>query len=343
MNLCKKDCKKCTYFNSCGGCSYCEASLCDSNCKVCGSICIKRGKGLVYINNIIKQELEIKKNKNFDIPGYIPILPDRLNNLLDIDDIKLIALHGGNALKSNGQGVRRLYRENGYNKAINIGKNIDGILEFYVRDRTLEGIWDSRESLYKELKDMKLKAVIAPNFSVYEDTPRVEHLYNIRRSIIIYNELIDYGINAIPDISWYNINDLDFWIEKLNNSECSIIAFSFQVVDVRLKASNLWKNYLAGFRYLIKNLNKNIKIIIVGLNSYNRIKEVYDSAKNSKVESIHVLNQTAYINCQRGVLTEGNVRDIITSREELLKMNIKYLNGIYDLDLRRETMEVAKG
>ena len=44
MNLCKKDCKKCTYFNSCGGCSYCEASLCDSNCKVCGSICIKRGK-----------------------------------------------------------------------------------------------------------------------------------------------------------------------------------------------------------------------------------------------------------------------------------------------------------
>ena len=88
---------------------------------------------------------------------------------------------------------------------------------------------------------MKLKAVIAPNFSVYEDTPRVEHLYNIRRSIIIYNELIDYGINAIPDISWYNINDLDFWIEKLNNSECSIIAFSFQVVDVRLKASNYGK------------------------------------------------------------------------------------------------------
>lgn len=330
MNLCKKSCEKCFYFNRCGGCSFCEASICDSNCKSCGSICVKRGNGVAYIKEFINEKLTLKKNRDIDIPGYIPIIKDRLPRLLEMQEVSLVGIHGGTALKSNGKGVRKIYKENGFRAALNISNDMRGILEFYVRDRTLEGIWESREKLYQEVKDMKLEAVISSNFSVYEDAPRIEHLYNINRSIIIYNELIDFGINAIPDVSWYNINDLDYWIDLINNSKCSIISFSFQVVDVRLKASNLWKNYLTGFRYLAKNLKRNVKVIIVGLNSIIRINQVFLAAEGTNVRSLHILNQAAYIHSQRGVESEGNKRNVLLPKEDLLISNIKYLNSIFN-------------
>lgn len=327
INLCKKDCSKCNRFNRCGGCSLCEAAICGEKCDKCASICRKRGSSVVYANKILDKDINLSGNKDLNLPGYIPIIPDKLKEKLNTN---VISLHGGNVLKSNGKGVRKIYKENGYSNALNVSEGVSAILEFYVRDRTLEGIWDSRECIYKEINDLNLGAVIAPNFSVYEDAPRIEHLYNIQRSLIVYNELIESGINAIPDISWYNIDDLDFWVEKINRSECRIISFSFQVVDVRLKASNAWKNYIAGFRYLVNKLEKNIKIIIAGLNSSRRIEEIIKIVKDSNVKSIHILNQTAYLNSQRGVYS-GGIKDIKTPKTELFKKNLDYLDELYKI------------
>ncbi|MGF7058582.1 hypothetical protein [Brassicibacter mesophilus] len=58
----------------------------------------------------------------------------------------------------------------------------------------------------------------------------------MKRSTIVYNELIDYGINAVTDVSWYNIKDLNIWIEAIDKSRIKTIAFSFQTVGVQLKA-----------------------------------------------------------------------------------------------------------
>lgn len=327
QNLCQKQCSNCSNKKRCGGCSLCEASICDRNCKMCGTICIKRGKAVVFANKIISKKENLIQNKDFNISYHIPIIPDRLKKELDINEIPLVGIHGGVALSQNGINVRKIYRENGFKKALNLNKACKGILEFYVKDRTLEGIWKSREQLYSQIKEQEFEAVIAPNFSLYEDAPRIEHLYNIQRSITVYNELINYGINAIPDIAWYNINDLDFWIEQINMSGCKVIAFSFQVVDVKLKASNNWKNYLAGFKYLCKQIKGKIKIIVVGLNSETRISAIKQAITENI--TIHILNQSAYVQSQRGMCSEGRVQDIKTDKHSLLCKNIKYFNNIY--------------
>ncbi|MFT8349212.1 DUF4417 domain-containing protein [Clostridium saccharoperbutylacetonicum] len=285
---------------------------------------MKRGKAVVYANSIIKNKSELLKNREIELPKHIPIIPDKLKKEYKT---QMVGVHGGDALNINGTNVRKMYKENGFRKTLNVHESCNGLLQFYVKDRTLEGIWKAREKLYAEIKKMGFEAVIAPNFSLYEDAPRIEHLFNIERSITIYNELIKFGINAIPDVAWYNINDLDFWIEQINKSRCSMIAFSFQVVDVRLKASNLWKHYLAGFKYLCQGIKSNIKVIIVGVNSENRIFEIQKSISDNI--SLHVLNQSAYIQSQRGMYSNGRVRDLNTSKDKLLEMNIKYFDKLY--------------
>lgn len=323
-NLCKKDCNSCINCGRCGGCSFCEASICSKNCNSCGTICMKRGKAVVYANTIIKNKSELLKNKNIELPKHIPIIPDKLKKEYKT---QMIGIHGGDALNQNGTAVRKIYKESGFKKTLNINESCKGILQFYVRDRTLEGIWKARGQLYQEIKELGLEAVIAPNFSLYEDAPRIEHLFNIERSITIYNELINFGINAIPDVAWYNINDLDFWINQINKSKCNIIAFSFQVVDVRLKASNLWKHYLAGFKYLCEGIDFDIKVIIIGVNSESRIFEIRKAVKSNI--KLHVLNQSAYIQSQRGMYSNGRVKDLNTPKDILLDKNIQYFNEIY--------------
>lgn len=336
--LCKRKCSNCIFFKRCGGCSLCEASICSKNCLKCGTLCPRRGSSIRYLNEILKAPEELMTNKKAGIPHHIPILPDRLSETLDPEMAKMIGVHGGNVFSKNGESVRKVYREKGFKKVLNIDERCGGILEFYVKDRTLEGIWDNRKSIYPELLNQNFDLIIAPNFSVYEDCPRIEHIYNIQRSIIVYNELIKLGVNAVPDISWYNINDLDNWVYRINKSKCKIIAFSFQVVDLRLKASNAWKDYLAGFKYLCKGISNEISIIVVGITSHDRIVELMSVASSNI--SIHILNQSAYLQSQRGMNSDGRVRDIHTPKQILFYKNIKYFNNLCE-KVSRESVNIC--
>ena len=323
----KRNCDICIYKNSCGGCSLCEFMLCNKRCKCCPNLCPSRPQVVSCINRIGGTELQLKGNGDIDITAHIPILPDHLSASIDYSIMPIVGVHAGNMFSKNGEKISKIYVKNGFRKVLNIDDRCEGILEFYIKDRTLEGFWDNRKNIYKDLKKIGFKLLIAPNFSVYEDTPRIEHLYNMKRSAIVYNEMLEQGMNAAPDISWYGINDLERWCNEINKSKCKVISFSFQVVDVRLKASSTWKLYITGFRYLCQNISPKVKVIIAGISSARRIEEIHKAASGQKV---YVLNQSAYIQSRRGMISENRIRDIRTPINLILERNICYFNKIYN-------------
>ena len=266
---------------------------------------------------------------------HIPILPDRLANTPCYEAMPVVGVHGGNALARNGGRINKSYTNKGYAAALNLDPRTKGVLEFYVKDRTLEGLWDKRKDIYPVMKEMAFTKVISPNFSVYEDAPRVDHLYNIKRTTMVYNEMLDSGITAVPDVSWFNRDDLDRWCDEINKNNVKCISFSFQVVDVSLKPSNIWRNYLLGFRYLCRNIKKDVRVIVAGLVSPFRIYEVY---KASDGQRIHILNQSAYVQSRRGMASDTRRQDRDLPFDSLLGRNISYFNRIY-----AEMDEAAQG
>lgn len=328
ISLCGRDCCRCVMHGEiCAGCSLCEAAICAKNCDTCYAMCFNRPLTAAYINHIGGPGIELQPNMEINIPVHIPVLPDRFKKTPSYELLPVIGVHGENAFSRNGEKIRNLYEERGFCGALNVDERTQGILEFYIKDRTLEGFWDKRKSIYPAIKKLKFTAVITPNFSVYEDAPRVDHIYNIKRSSIVYNEMLNADIHAIPDVSWFDRKDLDRWCEEISRKGIKIISFGFQTVGVGMKTSNVWRTALLGFRYLSKNIMPDTEIIIAGLVSPFRIVEVYRAASGRK---LHILNQSAYLQSRRGMLSETRMQDKELSCDAIFSKNILYFSSVYE-------------
>lgn len=322
MGICGVDCNACKLEEHCGGCSLCEASICKRYCGYCEAVCPNRYNDTSYCNSMLNNinfDFKLCSNEKIDIPNFVPGISDKIKM-----ELPFIAVDGDSYLNSNGRHVTKRF-VNGYKFAV--GTNVDTkvLLHFYIKDKKLNGFWNNRYELYKSLRDFD--AVISPNFSVYEDAPRMDHMYNIIRSVTTYNEMIRYGIKAIPDISYYNLNDLDKWCKEINNSKVNTVSFSFQIVDVRLRASNNWKNNIAAFRYLCKNINRKLKIIIIGISSLSRYRFIKEASLGHK---LILVSHSPYIQSRRGILSDGGIKNLSLDINEILEKNLFYYKTMCD-------------
>lgn len=331
ISLCDRDCSKCIMKKEemCNGCSMCDVSLCrcGEKRKRCMVICPNKFGSFSLVKNTVLKE-SIIENKSLDLPIYIPVMPDKIKSNFNFKANKnIIAVHGEFLLNADGSKITGAYK-NGFRSALNLNKNINGVLEFYIKDRALEGFWDNRKHLYKELKHQDFLSIITPNFSVYEDAPRLEHIYNIQRSKTVYNEMRKEGLSAIPDVSWYSKEDLEFWINEINNNNIKTIAFSFMNVDTKLKASNSWKHYLLGFKIFNFKIPADVQIIVAGISSIKRIEEILKITKNRKVSFMH---QASWVNSRNGVsVKEKKQLDRSVSKDEIFQNNLDFYIKEYE-------------
>ena len=177
------------------------------------------------------------------------------------------------------------------------------------------------------MKEQNLRAIITPNFSLYEDAPRSEHLYNIQRVKRVYNEMIQEGLPVILDVVWATNEDLEFWINEINKSNIKTIAFSFMNVDTRLKASNAWRHYLLRYKILISRIPSDVEIIVAGISSIERAAEIRRISENRKISIMH---QAAWVNSRKGFsIKYKNQLDRSISKDEIFQMNLDFYNESY--------------
>ncbi len=90
-------------------------------------------------------------------------------------------------------------------------------LELYVEDRVLEGLWRNRPAVVEQIRGLGADLVLTPNYSVWVSDVRFAHLVNIRRAAVYYHELVEAGVPAVPDVSFYYWEpDGRLWAEWIN-------------------------------------------------------------------------------------------------------------------------------
>lgn len=326
MAFCGVKCWECKRFNiECSGCSMCEAPIvCNRKCANCIYSCCKRAGIALYYESISSQEKTSQKEKNIDfkIPKYIPTVPSPLRITYNADELSMLAVHAGKFFTDSGKDIARVYLQKGVYSALNINPKTKICLHFYTPDKTLEGFWQNRSDIYTKLKTFGFDFIISPNFSVYEDSPRYEHLLNISRTMKVYDDFMANGINSIPDVSWFNVDDLNKWVLLIDELKLKTIAFSFQAVGEK-KRSNVWKTYLLGLRYLCEKIDQDIGFIIVGVNSVTKLKEISRVTKNRKVS---IINTFAFMKARCGFkYNERKISDM--NFDDLFIFNVKNISS----------------
>lgn len=90
------------------------------------------------------------------------------------------------------------------------GEMNGGILCFYVDDYRFENIWHDAVKFIESLKLKKYNAVVAPDFSLWRNTPRAFQIFNTYRSRWCARYWQEAGIKIIPSLNWSDEESYQF-------------------------------------------------------------------------------------------------------------------------------------
>lgn len=209
------------------------------------------------------------------IPPYIPRIrtQTRINDFRDISAIA-VSLSQVQTLATTMTNTGATARE-----LLGLTEHQQVIVTGFEKDRFLEKVWlrPNRHRLMHAIKTLRPDIAISWSYSVWHfdkfgnSFPRIEHLYNQKRGLIIFSELQKLGIPTIPHIYWGVRDDLRRWATWLDQNPCvSAIAIDLQTVD----SEEDWQDVLEDVRYFRTILPRTVSCIFGGICRVDRVQSI---------------------------------------------------------------------
>lgn len=166
------------------------------------------------------------------LPNYLPMIyhrgvlePSRSPPWVAIPLHVLSGKHPGGALYSryhSAAALRRAFGLHETTKVVAVGVGKDAFIEDYWADRMIM-------ALGRGLANMDLALAIPPNYSVWDDDPRVHHLYNRKRSLVVAHDWTTHGTPVAPYVVGTRPADWRFWMGVYEaNPELRFLVKEFQ-------------------------------------------------------------------------------------------------------------------
>ena len=205
--------------------------------------------------------------------------------------------------------LRGLWVDATAHQALRIPDDRRIVLLGYGTDPLVEAFWSRRKALYPLLADMAFDLVLAPNYSMYGNQPRTEHLLNFRRNMVVAAEMLDHGINALPNIYWYRKEDLDRYLSWASDVEPQAIAINLQTFRTTVD----WEEMaLPGLAFLAAELDEDIKIVITGPSTRDRLRHLVTLFGERMV----LVSQSPIQEARHGKVLQGGRPTIVQARPE---------------------------
>ncbi len=143
------------------------------------------------------------------------------------------------------------------------------VLVGYGFDPLVESFWSRRHTLALEVAGHDWDLVLTPNFSAYGNFPRAEQLLNFRRNLLLAETLLDAGVNAVPTIYSFRLEDLVRYETWLGEVRPAAVAVNLQTI----RQDGDWEQLLLpGLTYLgMVTGELGIRVVVTGSSRPQRI------------------------------------------------------------------------
>jgi hypothetical protein len=198
------------------------------------------------------------------------------------------------------------------------------VLVGYGEDPLVEAFWSQRHTggLIEQIAAQGWDLVLAPNYSIYGNWPRTEHLLNMRRSLLIAKEFCDAGATAVPNVYWYRLEDLRRWATWVTDTMPAAIAINLQTV----RQGGEWESWTEpGLYWLAEHLPEGVRVILTGLSRTDRI----TLAVQLFGQRLVVVSQNAYQYALHGAVMTGQGRvDVHARSSDAFATTVRYMAGL---------------
>lgn len=198
------------------------------------------------------------------------------------------------------------------------------------KDQVLENLWLRRDN-NTMLSVFRLESpclFIAPDFSLYANSPRCCHMYNTKRSLIVFERMQAEGIPVIPFVSLHNSFDVRRWGNWLNNNtDVTMAAMSFQTLKHDTK---MWEKSVDLLRRLDIMTERRLHWIIIGVAA----KEKMTLMRNT-IQSLSIIASKPVVAAARGeLLINGkpypspNQDKLLLARRNLIDLESRFMGEL---------------
>lgn len=161
------------------------------------------------------------------------------------------------------------------------------VLLLFGKDKFLERLWNHRDQFLSELAHGGFDLIVAPSYSPWEPRPRPEHLYSLKRSLVIFQGLQELRAPAIPRVAWSIAKDA----ERLARWAADNPALSHVGVDLTTyRSSRNFATQLGLLNTFDRLSGSRLSYLINGPSRLDRIQALYDVVSP---ERIHIVNSRA--------------------------------------------------
>jgi len=296
-----KLCPICPHNEKCGGCPGCDrVYIKEHTCQKCLFTCVDK-PGALSAAHYEWNQLEWKR----------PTLPHS-----GLPTIPLIIHTIGSLMEESVEWeawIPRIYKIRRPPRSASRSKFI--ALHGYSPDSYLAALWAERQEYWDYYQQFDL--VFTPNFSIYDNAPRLEQLVNFYRTTQCYAEMVDAGLPVVLDVAWGHQTDIDRWIDYINSVHPPSISMSLQGIG-SVKSSKDWVMVAMGYALILKNIPEDIEVIFVGVGSKSRAKMARELTGRN---DLHFMNTSAYMQSRYGRLWNGKKSDDSLTRDQIFKLS----------------------
>lgn len=335
------DCSRCPFFTGnqaapepiCSGCnpdcSYCGCSRAGGGTK-CGQCPVRCGSR----TDIGAWMADVGGTLSFDdvvfsggvpagLPRFVPQVDGHDVPALDVDlSWGAYAVGLRRVLSPTSFEVYPKFRGLTAKAALGLGPGQLAVLAAYGEDPLVEGFWTRRRALIPKVAEQGWDLVLAPNYSMYGNQPRAEHLLNFRRNLLIAAELAEAGIPAAPNVYWFRKEDLDRYLAWVADVGCEAVAVNLQT----FRTERDWEEMaLPGLAYLAGELPQHVSVILTGSSRVDRIGTLGTLFGGR----LHLVSQNPLQYARHGaVMTEGGRVDRRARVSDLFAANVRFYAGL---------------
>lgn len=330
----------------CGGCNHqCRHQLCPTPdaCVDCPAVCRRRrdlGRLFGDADGADWAQIVSVPQTFPDMPRYLPIIERQPGRRFPNVPLRPYLVPIRKTVTP-----KRLLKRTETRDNLHLPRDVPLFLGGHGEDLLLHRIWAAQAleavcggNWWSDLAD-GYECLLAPDFSVWDNSPRAEHVLEMKRTLICMRNAQEAGITAFPNLFWDPVSsDADFgrWIDWLDaNPGVAAVTINYQLPVGHEDWPERRSNECRHLKKLAVRLSWRPKLIAVGIAQPEDVSAFADTDLD-----IYVCNGRAYHEARSGkeLVFEGKrIRTVerpSTSKNDLLSKNLDLIDEVYATILR---------